>query len=602
MKLHLSPALVVVALVVVPLVASGYWVYVVTLGLVYAVVAGSLVILTGWVGQISLAQASFMGIGAYVTVAVFHHWGLPFWIGALLGMAATIPLTFIVGFLALRLSGFHLAVATVAFALAMQRFLFQYDWLTGGSSGFSAPRPSMLGLTVRGDTSTYFFVLVVAGLLALLAANLRRSPLGRAFGAVRTSEPAARSLGIDVTKTKLVAFALSGAVAAAGGALYAGVVGRLSPVGFDVDASVLFLAIAIVGGIRYIPGALVGGLAYAFIPEVARGLGISGNWVTFILASMLLATVAVAPQGVMGLLPRPSTADDVEAEGNELDPDALDALAQRWGGRVAPPTVALDGVTVRFGGLTALDDVSLAMEPGTVVGLIGPNGAGKTTCFNVLTGFVAPTSGQVLVDEHAVHREAPEHRASRGLARTFQTPLLFGSETVGGNLVVGAHRRIRRRADDAEAREEAALVLDALGLSGVAEHSVGNLPFGIERMVEIGRALMTRPGVLLLDEPAAGLSGVETERLGRLIAELPRRLGLTVVLIEHDVELVMAVAEHVYVLDFGELIAAGAPGQVQADPAVQRAYLGVVEEDVTPVPDKKPVRRRRNRELARARG
>ncbi|MCA1844568.1 MAG: branched-chain amino acid ABC transporter ATP-binding protein/permease [Actinobacteria bacterium] len=567
--LPVAAAAVVVAAV--PLILTSYWTYVVTLGVVYAVVAGSLVILTGWVGQVSLAQASFMGIGAYVTVAAYHHWSLPFWAGAVLGVAATVPVTLIVGLVALRLSGFYLAAATVAFALAMQRFAFQFDWLTGGSSGFTAPRASLPGVVLRGDRVTYWFVALVAGLLAVAAVRLRRGSLGRAFGAVRTSERAARTLRIGVTRTKLIAFALSGAVAAVGGALYAAVVGRLSPVGFDVAPSVLFLAIALVGGIEYVTGALVGGLAYALIPELARTLEISGNWVTFLLAAMLLAAVAIAPRGIVGALRRSSQVVDVDAETAEPDPDALDELADLWGGPVAPPVLALESATVRFGGVTALDAVSLEVAPGAVVGLIGPNGAGKTTCFNVLTGFLAPSGGTVLVDGAAVPREPAERRAARGLARTFQTPLLFTGETVIGNLLVAARGR-------ADAMSEAELMLRAVGLASFADSTVRNLPFGLQRMVEIARALMTRPGVLLLDEPAAGLSTAETHRLGRLVAELPVRLGLSVVLIEHDVELVMTVAEQVYVLDFGELIAAGPPDAVRADPAVQQAYLGVTEE------------------------
>jgi ABC-type branched-subunit amino acid transport system ATPase component len=215
--------------------------------------------------------------------------------------------------------------------------------------------------------------------------------------------------------------------------------------------------------------------------------------------------------------------------------------------------------------------VSLEVPPGAVVGLIGPNGAGKTTCFNVLSGFLHPGGGAVLVDGSVAPREPAERRAARGLARTFQTPLLFNGETVLGNLLVAARGR-------ADAAAEAEAVLRAVGLSSYAGSSVGPLPFGLQRMVEIARALMTRPGVLLLDEPAAGLSAAETERLRRLVAALPARLGISVVLIEHDVELVMAVAERVYVLDFGELICAGPPDAVRADPAVQRAYLGVVEE------------------------
>jgi branched-chain amino acid transport system ATP-binding protein len=560
-----------VAAAAVPLVLSRYWTYVVTLGVVYAVVAGSLVVLTGWVGQVSLAQASFMGIGAYVTVAAFHHWDLPFWAGAVLAVAATVPVTLVVGLVALRLSGFYLAAATVAFALAMQRFAFQFDWLTGGSSGFTAPRASLPGVVLRGDRATYWFVALVAGLLALAAVRLRRSPRGRAFGAVRTSERAARSVGIGVTRTKLVAFALSGAIAAVGGALYAAVVGRLSPVGFDVAPSVLFLAIALVGGIEYVAGALVGGLAYALTPELARTLAISGNWVTFLLAALLLASVAVAPRGIVGALRRSSELVDLDADADEPDPTALDELAELWGGKVTPPSLALDAATVRFGGVTALDAVSLEVPPGTVVGLIGPNGAGKTTCFNVLSGFLAPGGGAVLVDGQVVGREPAERRTARGLARTFQTPLLFSGETVLGNLLVAAGGR-------AGGEAEAERVLRAVGLTSFADRSVRNLPFGLQRLVEIARALMTRPGVLLLDEPAAGLSAAETDRLRRLVAALPVRLGLSVVLIEHDVELVMAVAERVYVLDFGELIAAGPPEAVRADPAVQRAYLGVVEE------------------------
>ncbi|MEW6471104.1 MAG: branched-chain amino acid ABC transporter ATP-binding protein/permease [Actinomycetota bacterium] len=589
-KRRVRAALAGAAVLAVAFGLSEYWLYVVNLGLIYAVVAGSLVILTGWTGQVSLAQASFMGISAYVVVALHHHYGIPFVFGAPVAVLATVPFTVIVGFVALRLSGFHLAAATVAFALAVQRFVFQFRELTGGSSGYAAPPLRLFGWDLDAGRSFFFVLAAVAAVLAVAAWRLRSSSVGRAWAAIRTSERAARSLGIDVARYKLAAFVVSGVVAGIGGVLYAVLLERLSPLTFDVGPSVLILSIALVGGIDHLAGALIGGMAYAFTPELARAAGISGNWVPFMLAAAMLTVIALAPAGVAGLLTRRSRRDEPVASG-DIDPAALDELAARWGARPPAPSVVVDGVTVRFGGLTAVSDLSVTVPPATIVGLIGPNGAGKSTCLNVLTGFARPTRGTVHVGDRDVTAVPPEGRAAAGLARTFQTPLLFTTETVERNLLMAAHLHSARglvgavlrtrptRHSERASRDEAACVLRALGLGGFARQPVGTLPFGTERLVEVARCLMTRPQVLLLDEPAAGLSGHETDRLARLVAALRDRLGITVVLVEHDIELVMALADRVDVLDFGRLIASGAPDEVQTHPEVRRAYLGVAEDD-----------------------
>jgi branched-chain amino acid transport system permease protein len=589
---RLAIAAGVCAVFAIPPLISNYWTFVATLGLVYAIVALSLVVLTGWLGQVSLAQASFMGIAGYVSVAVFHHWGWPFWLAAPVGILATVPLTVLVGLVALRLSGFHLAAATVAFALAMQRFVFQFDFLTGGSEGYQAPKASIFGVTFHSDLAYYLLVLVGGAGLAVAMRNLRVSRLGRAFLAVKTSEQASRSLAIDVTRVKLTGFVISGLIAGAGGVLYATLVGRLSPTGFDVAPSILFLAIALVGGIEHIAGAAVGGAAYALLPEFARTVHLNGNWVTVILAGTVLVTVAGAPRGLVGSLTRRNGRHDTETPPQPIDLAAFDQLGENWGAwgaRRAAPTLALEQGTVRFGGVTALDHVTLEVAGGQLVGLIGPNGAGKTTCFNVLTGFVPLAEGGVLLDRAELPAR-PERRAESGIARTFQTPLLFSGETVLGNLLIAAHHHttaglagslLRTRSakrEEVAARREAELILRALGLSHLASSPVHDLPFGTQRLVEIARALMVRPRILLLDEPAAGLSAEETLALGGLVRTIRDRLGASVLLIEHDVALVMALAERVYVLDFGHLIASGSAGDVQRDPAVRRAYLGVDDE------------------------
>jgi branched-chain amino acid transport system permease protein len=581
----------VALLVAAPAVLSGYWTFVLTLGVIYATVALSLVVLTGWSGQLNLHVAALgFGWGAYAAYTLYRA-GLPIgWALLLAGIALT-PLALVVALVAVRFRGLEVAIATLAVGLIFERLVFRnlaraLTPTTGtpfASSFVSVPRPSIGGVRFEGDTSFFYLALAVAGILFVVASRLGRGGTGRILRALREREVAAETIGIPVVRHRIAAFVGSIIVAGTAGALFASFERGIVPDTFNLDLSFQILAATIIGGIRSPTGAVIGGGTMALLPEVVRfgPLQVFGGERLFLVFGIgMILVLWRLPGGLAGWRRRPGRARDVVREGGFQIP----TFAPTGNGsslRLAPryrrpldrharrPVLHLDEIRVRFGGVVALDGVSLFVPPGEVCALIGPNGAGKSTLFNVVGGLVTPQDGRVYLDGRDV-TETPAHgRVALGMGRTFQTVEVFREMSVRENLTTAGYL-LGSSGGERRARE----VLDDLGLAPVAERRPGDLPLAPLRILDIGMALAARPRLLLLDEPSAGLDEEETLALGRLIAHLRDEYGFAVLLVEHDMSMVSALADHVYVLDFGRIIAQGSSADVRRDPLVLEKYLG----------------------------
>jgi len=671
----------------------------------YCIVALSLVLLIGLVGQISLSQAALVGMGAFISAIATKRFGVPFPFTLLVGIVAGAATAATIGVVALRVRGLYLAVATLIFAYLCDRYLFVQPWLVESQSGTSIPfqtigRPKTIPYFDLADAHAYYYVAFVVAALCLYAtANLRDSRIGRAFAAVRGSEVAAASLGIAVTRFKLLGFACAGALAGLAGTVT--LIGNrtVSPGQFDFTNSLYFLAIAVVGGLRSLGGAIASSVLFALMvgelffrsPKLADyrdlissavlilvllffrgGLGAVSERTPLLIARLkprvarlreavlpertprtepgwqpvvrvirpvgerlvavrrhfpllMRRTPAMAeaapspsaggPLDVVGLMGRLSISTRPEAavalhvehfEQVELDADDTDraekssalndmmraaVAAEQVAGnkgpdnRRVPVLLSADHITVRFGGLTAVNDASLQVGAGEIVGLIGPNGAGKTTLFNSILGLNSPTEGTVHLFGHEVTTWDVHRRAALGVGRTFQILQLFGDLTVAENLLVATHLHnhtglwgslvVSHRAQVAEraARMRVRAVLKMMELDHVADRKVAGLPFGVLRLVEVARTLVTGARLVCFDEPASGLDSAETERLIEWFRFL-RQVGITLLVIEHDVDMVVRLCDFIYVLDQGRLLASGPPATIQRDPAVIASYLG----------------------------
>lgn len=593
----------------------------------YALVAVSLVLLTGWVGQISLGQGAFVGVAAFTTALVFEKASIPFPWSLPIAVAASALVAVLLGMVALRVRGLYLAVATLIFAWMADAFLFSAQWFVGVGGSVQLPSPvigranSVLSFDVR-DTRTFYIIILAALALGLFAAaNLRDSKTGRAFFAVRGSEMAAVSLGIDVTRYKLLAFGISGAIAGLAGHLQIVGDGGAVPSEFNFLTSLFFLSIAVVGGLTSLSGAVAAGVLFSALNEVFYRVTALNGYINIISNLLLLSVLLLYPGGLAGagravvqwakasaagvrlrlsgeseteqpahLVALPTveqpSANGVAAEQSSLL-DVLHPSRIPVEDRMAlAPILEARNITVRFGGLTAVNDVSLTVREGEIVGLIGPNGAGKTTLFNAIAGLNEPAGGTVHLFGTDATSLAVHERAALGVGRTFQLIQLFPQLSVFDNLLAATHLQNgtgfvqhllvteRALAEERAARERVNGIIRRLDLDDVADRTVSGLPFGVLRIVELARALVTGAPFIMLDEPASGLDNAETDRLAALLLELREALGITFLLIEHDVAMVTSVTDYMYVVNRGRLLAEGPPAVIQQSEEVIAAYLG----------------------------
>jgi branched-chain amino acid transport system permease protein len=585
------------AVLLLPAVVPGqYAMQMVNLGLISLIAVVGLNFITGYCGQINFAQAAFWGIGAYVT-ALLALKGVSFWLALPLAAVATGLCSLLLGVPTLRLRAFYLAMATIAFGEIVQLVLVHWETVTGGTSGLrNVPGISLFGHTLTGHREHYYFLLAWAALGLGLSLRIRASQVGRAMIALRDSEIAAEVMGVDTVRIKMLAFMLSSVYAGVAGSLYVSSVHYVSPDLFSNAQAVLFFVMLVIGGVGSAMGAVVGTAVLTVLPEALRFLK---EWYLVLYGIGIILMVCFVPEGLVSLRQRwPPGRRTVQPVGDAARAGAvagqpagtafLKAPSPVQGAVDADGALRVQAITQRFGGLVALDAVSLQVQRGTVHAVIGPNGSGKTTFLNVLSGAYLPQGGSVQLAGTELMGRRPSAIARAGLSRTFQNIRVYQSLSVLENVMVGAacHQPAGWRGllgilagTAAHHRQEQALrdtalqALDFVGLAALAERPSGSLAYAQQRLLEIARALATRPRVLLLDEPAAGMNPQESTRLMAVIAAI-RGAGITVVFVEHNVRLVMGVSDTVTVFDFGKKIAEGTPQQVQADEAVIAAYLG----------------------------
>ncbi len=548
--------------------AEGYYLNVLMQAATYSIAVSGLVMVLGYCGQISLAQAAFFGLGAYGVALGTVDFGFGFFPSLLMGVALAGVLGLILGVGSLRLGGHYLAMVTISFQQILTLFLTNWLGFTHGPDGVrNIPRPALFGISFAGGHQFLALCMVTLVLVTLFVWRLKSTRLGRAMQAVRDNELAAGTSGINVFGTKVVSFGLSAVVGAIGGGFFAGGFQYISPDQFSFNESIVLLTMALLGGVQSPFGSLIGTVLLVILPEWLRFL--KEVYLAVYGAAVILIMVFL-PDGLWGLM-----LDRVRkrAKPVEGDVESLPLLMQT--GQASDEIVLkIEGLAKHFGGLKALDGVDISVRRGSVHALIGPNGSGKSTFINVVTGLYTPTAGRVSFLGNDITHAQPHQRNRAGLARTFQNIRVFRGMTVLENVMVGAERPGNDVAENPQAVVERALAaLEFVGLRGDAHREVGALSYGHQRYVEIARALAASPQTILLDEPAAGLNLTEKGELGVLLRRLKGH-GLTILIIDHDMNLVEQVADYITVLNFGRRIGDGLPQQVLNDPDVVAAYLG----------------------------
>jgi branched-chain amino acid transport system permease protein len=565
---------------ILPFVSNDYWALIGTRAAIYWVLVSGLNLVVGFAGHLAIGYVALLALGAYTTsvlVAGNVMAALP--VFAALPIAGCVGAVFgvIVGLPALRLRTFYFAMSTLGFATIVTQIALAWQSVTGGGIGIAGPEFPEPFNTAWGY---YYLCVAFAAFCTWMSANVAHSRFGRALIAVRDAEVAAEATGISKPRMLIAIFLFAGALAAIAGGLFASLQTYITPDAFTFDLSILFFIAILIGGRGSILGPMLGTIILTILPEIAAPLA---AWSTFLYAALLLAIVLAMPGGIAALLDFRNRRPLASNRAIVPRPAALGDIPRKT---LGDKTLSLRNIVLSFGNVRAIDGLDLDVKPGQVHGLIGPNGSGKTTTLNVISGYYAASTGTLALGADALPAGRPEVRALRGIARTFQTPRVIGAASVLENVMIGGTVEgeatfieallalPRHWRDERKLAASARTLLGVVGLEQLADVRADRLQHSELRFIEIARALMLDPDFLLLDEPAAGLSGDEIERLGLLIKAISRR-GTAVLLVEHHADLIFDICDQVTVLNLGRVLAAGTPAEIRAHKEVVSAYLGV---------------------------
>ena len=577
------PLFVVVMLALPALPLPDFWITQLNYIGLYAIVSLGLVLLTGVAGLTSFGQAAFVGVGAYTTAFLSTKLGVSPWLTLFVGIAISVAVALVLGAITLRMSGHYLPLATIAWGLTIyytisnMEFLGKYDGLLG------VPPITLAGVSLGSGRGIYVLIWLIALAAALAVTNLLDSRPGRAIRALKNGTTMAEAMGISTFRYKVVAFVLAAVLASISGWLFAHFQRTVNPSPFGLNKGIEYLFMAVLGGVGQVWGAFLGAGVLKIVEDqlqtlLPRLMGTSGNFEIIVFGLVLIAVLKYAPDGLWTFvgrwLPTPQRTKDWAN---------VPKLARRDKPVAGELLLDVDKLRKQFGGLVAVNDVSFQIRAGDIVGLIGPNGAGKSTTFNLITGVLSLTSGQIKFRGQSVAGLPSRDIARRGVSRTFQHVKMIPEMTVLENVALGGYLRTSSgtakailRLDRAEERSlfaEAEAQLARIGMADKMHALAGNLALGPQRLMEIARALCTDPALLLLDEPAAGLRHKEKQALADVLRQLKRE-GLSILLVEHDMDFVMGLTDRIVVMEFGSRLIEGTPQEVQDSPIVRAAYLG----------------------------